>query len=60
MNTLLNSDEALTVISENYSLSDFDFDHCAYGWRAYDIAIACWYPAPQRDSMMQGYESQRP
>lgn len=42
------------------NLTMFDFDHCAYGWRAYDLAIAYWYPAPQRDSMIRGYESQRP
>lgn len=42
------------------SLTMFDFDHCAYGWRAYDLAIAYGYPKAQRDSMIRGYESQRP
>jgi len=42
------------------NLTMFDFDHCAYGWRAYDLAIAYGYPKAQRDSMIEGYESQRP
>ena len=42
------------------SLTIFDFDHCAYGWRAYDLAIAYVYPETQRESMIRGYESRRP
>ena len=38
----------------------FDFDHCAYGWRAYDLAISNGLPKAQRDSMVEGYESRRP
>lgn len=38
----------------------FDFDHCAYGWRAYDLAIAYYLPTAIRDAMIEGYESVRP
>ena len=38
----------------------FDFDHCAYGWRAYDLAISYGLPKAQRASMLEGYESRRP
>jgi len=38
----------------------FDFDHSAYGWRAYDISISLFLPNAQRDSMLRGYESLRP
>ncbi|MFT2112715.1 homoserine kinase [Marinomonas sp. 2405UD68-3] len=39
----------------------FDFDHCGFGWRAYDLAIAYHYPTTeQRDSIISGYESLRP
>ena len=41
-------------------LTIFDFDHCAYGWRAYDLAISYWLPKKQRMSMIEGYESKRP
>ncbi|MEP4545579.1 MAG: phosphotransferase [Saccharospirillum sp.] len=41
-------------------LTIFDFDHCAYGWRAYDLAISCSLPKPARVSMIEGYESRRP
>ena len=41
-------------------LTIFDFDHCAYGWRAYDLATSYWLPEAQRDSMIKGYESRRP
>jgi len=41
-------------------LTIFDFDHCAYGWRAYDLAVSTWLPKEQRDSMVEGYESIRP
>lgn len=41
-------------------LTIFDFDHCAYGWRAYDLAIASSLPKAQNVSMMEGYESRRP
>ncbi len=37
----------------------FDFDHCAYGWRAYDLAIASGLPKSQQTSMIEGYESKR-
>ena len=38
----------------------FDFDHCAYGWRAYDLAISSGLRKECRDSMIEGYESVRP
>ncbi len=41
------------------SLTLFDFDHCAYGWRAYDLAIAFGYPDIIRDAMIKGYETHR-
>ena len=41
-------------------LTIFDFDHCAYGWRAYDLAISVGLPNAQKESMIEGYESQRP
>lgn len=41
-------------------LTIFDFDHCAYGWRAYDLAISIGLPKDQKESMIEGYESQRP
>lgn len=42
------------------TLTVFDFDHCGYGWRAYDLAISYFLPEPQRNSMIKGYESVRP
>ncbi|NQZ30258.1 MAG: phosphotransferase [Oceanospirillaceae bacterium] len=44
----------------NNDLVIFDFDHCAFGWRAYDISISFFLPNAQRDSMLRGYESKRP
>jgi Ser/Thr protein kinase RdoA (MazF antagonist) len=41
-------------------LTIFDFDHCAYGWRAYDLAISSFLPRAQQVSMIEGYESRRP
>jgi len=41
-------------------LTIFDFDHCAYGWRAYDLAICSGLPKAQKMSMIDGYESRRP
>lgn len=41
-------------------LTIFDFDHCAYGWRAYDLAISSGLPNAQKESMIKGYESRRP
>ena len=38
----------------------FDFDHCAYGWRAYDLTPALSLPDEQREAFLQGYESLRP
>jgi len=41
------------------SLTVFDFDHCAYGWRAYDLAAAYDIPKAHRESVYKGYESVR-
>ena len=41
-------------------LTIFDFDHCAYGWRAYDLAISSGLPKDQKVAMIEGYESRRP
>lgn len=38
----------------------FDFDHCAYGWRAYDLATVFSLPNEQREAFFRGYESLRP
>lgn len=37
----------------------FDFDHCAYGWRAYDLAIAWHMSEPLGKEVLRGYESIR-
>lgn len=44
----------------NGELTLFDFDHCAYGWRAYDLVIALFMSDSIRDAMIDGYESVRP
>jgi Ser/Thr protein kinase RdoA (MazF antagonist) len=38
----------------------FDFDHCAYGWRAYDFATFSDIPAERWMAFLEGYESVRP
>ena len=38
----------------------FDFDHCAYGWRAYDLAPSSFLPEAKREKFLEGYESVRP
>ena len=38
----------------------FDFDHCAYGWRAYDLVTSFFLPEAQRESFFKGYETLRP
>lgn len=37
----------------------FDFDHCAYGWRAYELAITEFMPNSQKTEFLKGYESTR-
>lgn len=37
----------------------YDFDHCGFGWRAYDVSICRLLPAPQGEAMLHGYESVR-
>lgn len=38
----------------------FDFDHCGYGWRAYDLAPFSDAPSTLQKAFLQGYESLRP
>lgn len=38
----------------------FDFDQCAYGWRAYDLIPSLFLPEDQKNALLQGYESVRP
>jgi len=38
----------------------FDFDHCGYGWRAYEIAVSLTGESREnRDALLQGYQSVR-
>lgn len=41
-------------------LTFFDFDHCAYGWRAYDLAMTERMPDLLKADLFKGYESVRP
>ncbi|MFM2484339.1 phosphotransferase enzyme family protein [Celerinatantimonas yamalensis] len=41
-------------------LTLFDFDHCAYGWRAYELALTEYMPESQKLELLKGYESVRP
>jgi len=38
----------------------FDFDHCAYGWRAYELVMTETMPDEQKAELFKGYESVRP
>lgn len=38
----------------------FDFDHCAYGWRAYDVGPLSFLPEAKFERFLEGYESVRP
>ncbi|MEX1215989.1 phosphotransferase [Saccharospirillum sp.] len=38
----------------------FDFDHCAYGWRAYELAVTDYMNEWQKTELLRGYESVRP
>lgn len=38
----------------------FDFDHCAYGWRAYELAVTDYMKEWQKTELLKGYESVRP
>ena len=38
----------------------FDFDHCAHGWRVYDLATFSHMPDDMRTALYEGYESVRP
>ena len=38
----------------------FDFDHCGYGWRAYDLAPFYHAPDALQKAFIQGYETLRP
>lgn len=48
-------------LADDGQITWFDFDHCGYGWRTYDIAY--YYtriPEPVRAPVIAGYESIRP
>jgi len=38
----------------------FDFDHCGYGWRAYDLVPFYDAPDEYQTALLKGYESVRP
>ena len=38
----------------------FDFDHCGYGWRVYDLVPFCYAPDAHQKAFFEGYESLRP
>ena len=38
----------------------FDFDHCAFGWRAYELCMTEYMPEPMKVALLKGYESIRP
>lgn len=46
--------------TETDHITLFDFDHCAYGWRAYDLFMIAELPEPQQKALLLGYESVRP
>ena len=45
---------------EGDQVTFFDFDHCAYGWRAYDLGPMSFLPEAKFEKVMEGYESVRP
>lgn len=46
--------------TEDDRVTLFDFDHCAYGWRTYDLWLTAFLPEAQREALLQGYETVRP
>lgn len=49
-NILFGDDGTYTII---------DFDHCAYGWRIYDFAVAAFQNPDMRQDFLAGYETVR-
>lgn len=45
---------------EGDQVTFFDFDHCAYGWRAYDVGTLSFLPEAKFEKVIEGYESVRP
>jgi len=45
---------------DGLEVSVFDFDHCAFGWRAYDIALYQSLPTEFYDAFLQSYTDVRP
>jgi Ser/Thr protein kinase RdoA (MazF antagonist) len=45
--------------TETDQITLFDFDHCAFGWRAHDLFMLAELPAPQQEAVLKGYESVR-
>ena len=46
--------------TEDNAVTFFDFDHCAYGWRAYDFFMVGFMPETHKNAVLQSYESLRP
>lgn len=45
---------------EGDQVTFFDFDHCVYGWRAYDVGTLSFLPEAKFEKFLEGYESVRP
>jgi len=48
------------LFSDDGTYTIIDFDHCAYGWRAYDFAVAAFQNPDMREDFQAGYEAIRP
>jgi Ser/Thr protein kinase RdoA (MazF antagonist) len=52
--------EANVHFGADHSVVFFDFDHCGYGWRAFDIAVSLTgEPSENQTAYLQGYQSVR-
>lgn len=48
-------------IAADGTVTLFDFDHCGYGWRAYDLScFLCLRSEAERAACLEGYEAVRP
>lgn len=47
-------------IGHDRTLTVFDFDSCAPGWRMYDFATVRWVPGVAWDAFLRGYAESRP
>lgn len=48
------------LFSDDGTYTIIDFDHCTYGWRAYDFAVAAFQNPDMREDFQSGYEVIRP